>query len=283
MNNDTREEQHNNLLSFAIAFVVVLVCVFFLSYSFNMKNLNINKTLNSSDLNKLAKEKFTSISSKRDLATNELIFFNENNIDINNISKENMLYIAYTLISKEDTLKTGEVLDDCFEENKDNYPEKCYLEVIDKNLLDEQIRNYFSSNISISYNDFNISANQTCYFKDNIYNCYLNRNNVTINDYKIVNVYDSYEYEDNKLIVYSYLLTIRDNGNKLKEDGIYSDSKATNLIDNLDYYNNTLNKQISGDNANKIVEHYKDQISKYKTIFVKENDNFVWLSTEKEK
>ena len=277
------EEQHNNMFSFAIAIVVVLVCVFFLSYSFQMKNNNYNKSLNKNDLNKLAQEKFTSISNKRDLASNELIFFNENSLDINNISKENILYIAYTLISKEDTIKSGEVLDECFGLDKDNYPEKCYLEVIDKNLLDEQIRNYFSSNINVSYNEFNISANQTCYFKDNIYNCYLNRNPVTINDYKVVNVYDSYEYNDNKLEVYSYLLTIRDTNSKLKEDGIFSDSKATKLIDNLDYYTNTLNKQITGDNAKKLVDHYKDDISKYKSTFVKENDNYVWLSTEKVK
>ena len=272
-------EKNSALVSFMIAFVIVVALIGFLIYGFDKKNRNYNVALDTKDLNKLAYDRFTSISSKRNILTNELIFFKDSKVDISNINKNDILYVAYTMLSKEDTTKSGEILDSCYNV-KDNYPNECYLEVIDKNVLDEQINNYFSNDIKIDYNDFKISSNQTCYFKDNIYNCYLTKNEVNINNIITVNIYDSFEYSDDKLIVYSYLLTIRDRANKDFSEGVYSDVNASKLIDDLSYYDNEINKRINQDTSSKIVEYYKDKISKYKSVFVRENDNYVWLSTE---
>ena len=50
------------------------------------------------------------------------------------------------------------------------------------------------------------------------------------------NMPKDYEYVDDKLIVYSYLLSIRDSYDKNYEMGIYSDSKATLKIDDLNLF-----------------------------------------------
>ncbi len=283
---DDNQNNHNNtnFISFMISVAIVVCLVFFLIYSFDRKNQAYDNSKGDIDISKLAEEKYYSISSKRELGTNRLIFFNENNIDISSINSEDVLYVAYTLLNQEDRVTKGEALDECYITNKsaiNSYLDNCYMETINKSLLDEQIRNYFSNSINISYNDFKISSNQTCYFIDNNYKCYLIRSNTTIDNYRTLNKFDSYEYEDNKLIVYSYLLTIRDSYDKDYEQGIYMDSKAIKKIDNLSYFESEFNKAINQETTSRLIDYYKDKISKYKTTFVRENNNFVWYSTEK--
>ena len=283
---DNGNKNYYNIISFLIAIFVVLGIIFFLSDSFDRQNQSYDRKVDITNIDKLAEEKYYSVSSNRELGTNSLIFFNDKNIDINTISSEDVLYVAYTLLNQEDRVTSGETLDECYINGKndiENYPSKCYLETINKSLLDEQIRNYFSNNIKITYTDFKISSNQTCYYNNNTYKCYLNKSDSTIDNYRTISKYDSYDYVEDKLIVYSYLLTIRDSYDKDYEHGIYMDSKATRRIDTLDYFENELNKTVNQENIAKLINRYKDKASKYKTVFVKENNNFVWYSTEKVK
>ena len=272
-----------NFICFAIALVIIVAIVAFLISSFDRTNKSYRRELSTSDISKLALDKYNSINNVRNLENNELIFFNDMFIDVNTISNEDVLYIAYSLLSKEDKKISGTIDDKCYLSNEvsiDNYPSDCYLEVINKSLLEEQIRNYFSSSINISYNTFNISSNQTCYLIENDYKCYLNRNSASVNDYYHIGEYDSYELENDYLVVYSYLLTVRKKDDAIYKEGIYSDSKATKYIDNLVFFQTNTNRTFDSDTSKKLIDNYKDKISKYKSIFVKENNNYVWLSTQ---
>ena len=283
MTEDNNEVKDNNgILSFMIALVLVFALIAFLIFNFNNTNREFSKDDNK-DKTKLALDKYSSISSKRDVLTNELIFFRDSKVDINNIEADKVLYVAYSNLSTEDRVVKGSVSEECYfsdSVNASNYPNDCFIEVIDKGLLEEQIRNYFSSKVNISYNNFAISSNQICYLEGNIYNCYLDKSTPDMINYNPISKYDSYEIDGDNLIVYSYLLTIRDAYDKTYETGIYSDSKATNKIDDLTYYENELNKIITQDTIAKLIDNYKDKISKYKTVFVKDNNNYVWYSTE---
>ena len=280
--NEVSSSDNNGVISFVIAVALIVILVAFLAFGFDKKNRNF-ENLDNVSKEKLAQDKYYSISSMRNILTNDLIFFSDKSVDVNNIDMDKLLYVAYFNINSEDRVTKGTVSDDCYLSDnltKDNYPDKCFIEIVDKNILDEQIRIFFSSKANISYNDFIISSNQKCSFKDNIYSCYLDRSPLKMNNYNTISKYDSYEYVDDKLIVYSYLLSIRDSYDKNYEMGIYSDSKATLKIDDLNYYENDIHKTITQETVAKLIEHYKDNISKYKSTFVKENNNYVWYSTE---
>lgn len=278
----------NEKLSTILLTIIILLIMgvlLFLGYKFFF-NVDIS---NSKDLapiktEEIGKEKYQFLYAKHSALNNEFIFFKNNDVNINNINNQDVLMVLYSMLSKDDKNINGEVNNDCYLDNniynKDNYPSSCYNESFDKRVLEEQYKNYFSQSLKVNYTDFFSSGSQECFIFDNIYKCYLNRGNLTINNYLTLMDYDYAMMNNDDLEVYSYLLTIRDSYDKDYEMGIYSDSLATNRIDDLTYYNNEINGVIDSSNTKKIIEKYRSKITKYKSTFVKENKNYVWKSTE---
>ncbi|MBR1417291.1 MAG: hypothetical protein IJ572_05735 [Bacilli bacterium] len=277
-----------NIISTIVTLIIVIVLVFFLikllipNQKDNVNENNLN--LSVQEINKLGKEKFNFLNSKHTVLTNNLIFFSNNNIDINSIKNDDILYIAYSMLSLEDKNITGTSDSDCFLElgyyTKDNYPDKCSKERFDKNLLEEQINLNFSNNIKVNYQDFKSSGNQICLINSNEYNCYLQRFDLKLADYLTITNYDYAVLKDDLLEVYSSLLTIRRKDNDVLSEGVYKDSLATIKIDDLSYYNSTTNDIINNETTNLLINKYKEQATKYKSIFKKQNSNYVWVSTE---
>jgi len=273
-----------NIITTIITIIIIIGLIFFVYNNFlkiNSVNIDNISNLSSGDVYTLGKNKYSSLVNKNNIYTNGNIFFKNSNVDINNISNQDILYIAYSNLSLEDKNISGSASDDCFLNNnvytKETYPSTCSIEKFDKKILEEQVNNFFSSNIKVEYTDFRPSASQICYLEDT-YTCYLSSENVDFQNYLTLTSYSSAELEDNKLFVYSYLITIRKVG---MESGIYSDANASNKIDDISSYYNITNDYITDDNTAKLINNYKDKISKYKSTFVLENNNYVWYSTEK--
>lgn len=282
------EEEKNkglNFISFIIALIIILIIIYFAYYSFNNVNVNNKTKLSDKEIQDLVSKKYDFLYSKRNIETNDLIFLKDESVDINNIKDEKVLYIAYLMLSKEDKTSIGQYSSDCDlskgKYTKENYPTSCSKETFDKAILKEQITNNFSSDLKINYVDFNISSNQTCYINNNTYECYINSNPFSINDYMTLVTYDSYEYNEDTLIIYTYLLTLVKKTTSRYEAGIYSDAKALNKIDDITYYEEQTNDVINSETTKLLIEHYKSQITKHKSTFVKENNNYVWKSSER--
>ena len=279
----------SNFIGIIISLVIVggLVFVFF-KYFLNVDNVNKpnNQTIKLTDeeINKLGKEKFQMLYSKHNYLTNNFIFFKDNNVDINNIDGQDILSSLYTFLSKEDKNITGTFNENCFLNKgiytKDNYPDSCPMETFDKSLLEEQYYNNFDGALKINYKDFYSSSNQECFLMQSTYKCYLNSVDIISQDYLTITDYDSAKIVDNKLEVYSYLLTIRKNKSDEYQAGIYSNSSATKYIDDLSYFNGEVGDSISNQTTQELIKKYSDKITKYKSTFIKSNNNYVWHSTE---
>ena len=284
---EAKEKLGRKILSSIIALVIIGAAIIYVyKYVLIDENNNQNKELTSVEVDKIGKEKFDIINSKHRLSDNGLIFFTNNTISNKTISNEDILYVSYTMMSLEDKNKSGEVKEECFLDNnkynQDNYPITCSKETFDKDILGEQVNNLFG-NINVNYSDFRPSASQKCFLKGDTYNCYLDRSSMSVLKYFTVSNYAYTTYEEGKLYIYSYLLTFRKNDTSDYEAGIYSDSNATNKIDDLNYYLNELHDNLNSETSTKLIEKYRNSITMYKSTFEKYNNNYVWVSTEIEK
>ena len=279
-------EKDNKVGNIIITLIVlaVIVAAVYCGYKFLFNVDENSSNLNPVKIEDVGKEKFSFLYSKHNVYNNDFIFFKNNDVNINNIDNQDVLMTLYTMLSKEDKNRSGEANNECFLDKgnytKDNYPSTCYKETFDKSILEEQFNNYFSPNLKVKYTNFLSSGNQECYIDNSTYNCYLKRNNVSIREYVTVMDYDYSILNDDKLEIYSYLLTIRSSKYNNYLEGIYSDSEATKYIDNLSYYNTELNGIIDSSTTKRIIEKYRSKISKYKSTFIKNNKNYVWVSTE---
>ena len=286
------EQEENNLNKSSnfvniITFIIAIALIAYLAYFGYNKFIKINDVkqnngdLQSSDVYSLGKEKYTFISSKRDEYDNSLIFYKDVNLNINNIGNKDILNVAYSNLSKEDKNVNGSASYDCFLNNGtytlDNYPDSCQSESFDKSVLEEQVINIFSRNINVEYTNFNPTGSMSCYF-DNSYKCYLNQNEVNTEKFLTLTSYAYAEYLNDRLFVYSYLLAVKIYGS---DAGIYSDIKATDKIDSYENYLSLTNGVITDETTSKLVDKYKDKISKYKAIFINENGKYVFYSNEK--
>ena len=235
--------------------------------------------MNNEEIKEYGRDKFYFINSINNINTNQLVFFTDRNLTYKDLSNNDKLSIGYNLISIEDRNQKGKTTDECF--NASDYPSDCFSEKFDKNILLEQLRNVFGKSIDITYMDFKPSVNVSCYLKENSYECRLNRGELVLSNLQQITMYSSSEIKNNQLIVYSYILSVKA-GTSFEEEekGVYSDALGQNKIDDLNYYNQLFGDSISQEDKNKLINHYIDKATKYKSTFDRNGNDYVWISTE---
>ena len=278
-------EKSNTLTNVIVSIISLLALgiIFYIIYINFIKVNNVDikgSELSAEDVYKLGKEKYDFISSKKSSYDDSLILYKASNVDIYNIDNKDLLLIAYSSLSKEDKNIKGTSLNECFLNNKkytyDTYPDTCQSESFDKNILQEQITNHFDSKTKIKFEEFNPSGSMTCVF-NNKYKCYLNQNDVKLQDHLTLTYYSSSELNNNRLSVYSYVLSIRKVGSNT---GIFSDVLGINKIDSYENYMSLTKDILDSQNTEKLFEKYKDKLIKYRATFLLENNNFVFYSNE---
>jgi hypothetical protein len=285
-----------NIVYFLIAFLIVFLIGYIIYANFieikGPSNIeNTTNELTESQIDTLGKDKFNWMNGALIKTNNNPVFFTNTNLDSTNFDNNSLLTIAYDSLTSDDRNGSGTTDNSCFHDESGNnttlanYPEKCYKENFDKNLLKEQIDKFFSSNIVPKYESFIPSGSKACYVnKDNNYTCILNMSDIEMANILIITGYDHAQIDSNNLIVYSKLLTVKRELDIYKKDeqGIYSDLDGNNKIDDLTYYTNTTTGGLGAESKDKLINNYKDKISTYKSTFTKDsNSNYVWISTEK--
>ena len=284
-----------NIIYFIIAFLIIFLISFVIYENFiKIKSPTVTDTssaLTQTQIDTLGKDKFTWMNSALKKMNNYPVFFTNNSIDVNNFDNNDLLSIAYNALTNDDKHGTGTTDSSCFKTatgestNLSNYPSNCYKESFDKSLLKEQIDKTFTSNLNVNYQDFKPSGSKACSITDSTYTCYLNMSDIDIASILIITGYDHTEYANNKLIVYSKLLTVKRELDIYPKDiqGIYSDLDGTNKIDDLTYYDNATAAGLSSESKESLINKYKDSITTYKSVFSKNSTgDYVWESTEKE-
>ncbi len=288
---EKKEVRKPKLFDYIIAIAIVsCICVFIynkfikISDYKNIESFDVIENDNSDNNEKLKQiglEKFYFMNSKYNVGTNDLLFFKNEKIEFRNLKYDDKLSIAYNALSTEDKNITGSITDECLKTsiNINNYPQECYKEEFDKNLIIEKLKQYFGNNVDVTFSDFNPTGSIKCIFNGDKCNCYNIRSDIKLSDLYTLTKFDSANFESNKLIIYSSLLVVKkaDIFNE-EEKGIYSDLNGTEKIDNLDVFNKYGN--LTTENINELLDYYKDKTTKYKSVFVKENNDFVWISTE---
>ena len=287
-------EKKNNIASAIIAIIIIGILLFF-TYKFFIEVGNApsaqtnqgNSDQSSSDekkekeLNRIANEKYNMLYAKHNYLTNNFIFFQDKDVDINNISNQDKLSILYSFMSDEDKNKTGVHSDTCFlnkgNYTKETYPDTCPKETFDKSILQEKLKNNFDNNMKVDFTDFFATTTVQCFINNSTYTCYLNSSDYTINDYTTIMKYDSVNQTDNGIEIYNYLLTVRKYPSSGYSKGIYSNASATNKIDDLPY---EIGDTITQELTDNLTNQYKDRITKYKSIFIKVNGKYLWQKTE---
>lgn len=279
----------NNVISIILVLVILGALGFFVYNNFinigtgpNQTPTNTGNTNSESkDINKIGFEKYNMLYSKKTYSDNTFIFFKDTNVTPSNISNQDKLYLSYSFLSDEDKNKTGVFNEECFLNNgkytKNDYPSTCAQEKFDKNLLSERIKSNFDSSMTVDFIDFYSTSSNVCFIDNNTYTCYLNKSDYKIMDYTTFMKYEESKLEGDKLEVYNYLLTVRKYPNAIYTKGVYSNASATNKIDDLPFeIGDTINQELT----DKLINQYKDKITKYKSTFAKENNNYVWQKTE---
>lgn len=283
------DKKTSNIIGVIIALIIVGVLGFVIYKNFieiggNPNNNPTNediKQLSENELKKIGLERYNMLYSKTNYSNNSFIFFKDETVTIDNISNQDKLYILYSFLSDEDKNKTGTYDESCFL-NKGiytrlTYPDKCPKESFDKSLLNEKLYTFFDNGMKVDFVDFFASSSNKCFINDSKYNCYLNTSNFTIPSYTIFAKYDSAKQNGDTIEVYSYLLTARKNASSGSEKGIYSNASATNKIDDLPF---EIGDTITPELTDKLINQYKDKITKYKSVFKIVNNNYLWQKTE---
>jgi len=283
-----------NIIGVALALLIIGISGFLIYKSFieisnNTSNNNNNnensesnnKEIKESDINKVGFEQYNILYSKNSYLNNTYIFFKDESVNLNNLSNQDKLYLLYSFVSTEDKNKTGTYSEDCFLSKgiytKDTYPDNCPKETFDKSILTEQINKHFGNDFKVDYTDFYASSSYQCFIKESKYTCLLNASDFKIMDYTTFMKYDSAKLENNILEITSYLLTARKYPVSNYTKGIYSNASATNKIDDLPFeISNTITQELN----DRLIEQYKDKITKYKSTFTKVRDNYLWEKTE---
>ena len=269
---------HKKQLKPFFSFIIALIIVGFISY-FAYDNLfkiepptyskanTSNIIMSDEDANTLGKEKFQWLISQKNPLNDEYIFFKNSKVSYNNIKDEDVLGIAYRL-----------------SENRDRKSNSTTAEVFDKNILKEQVNNYFTSEYILSFVDFRPTGSQLCTFDNNNYSCTYDVGELE-NDY-IYNIggFLNATMVNNNLYVYSTILSVKRDLDVYhdEEKGIYKYNDLDNKIDDLSFYSKYEN-QMTRDNMDLIIKHYKNELPVYKSTFKLEKNNYVWVSTELQK
>ena len=281
-----------NAISVVIALLIVGV-VGFVVYKCFIEiggNPNTNTTggsvkqLSDGELRRVGLEKYNLLYSKTNYFDNSFIFFQDEEVNINNLKNQDKLFVLYSLLSDEDKNKTGQYEENCFLNKgvytRMTYPDSCSKESFDKSVLTEKLYNYFDNNMAVVFEDFFSSSSSKCFFSEPVYNCYLSTSEYSIKNYKTLMKFDSAKQNGDELEVYSYLLTIRKNPGNNFDKGIYSNASATKKIDDLTIeVSDTITQEFIDDLVNK----YKDKITRYKSVFKIVNSNYLWEKTVIEK
>ena len=285
--NKTNKKKPNIIMSIFILIGIIII-IGVISYyvydnfikikSIDNNNINNKKSL---DINKIGEEKFYFLRSQNRVDNHKLLFFTENKIlDASNINNNDILAVIYSNIGDENKNITGNSDSNCAV--LDQYPSNCYKESFDINILKNQVNNFFTNKININYNNFYPSIYKYCTLNNNNYECILKQSDFKVDMlFTLVSLYET-KLEDNNLVLYTGLITVKRNTDGVPEEekGVYSDSLGLNKIDNLNYFNNLTNGMYSNELTKQLLEHYKNSATKYKTTFVLENNNYVWLKTE---
>ena len=247
----------------------------------NPNNNSSNHELSESEINKLGFEKYNMLYSKNSYLNNTFIFFKDESVTNSTLTNQEKLSLLYSFLTDDDKNKTGTYAEDCFLSKgiytAETYPESCPKETFDTALLDEKKNTYFGNDFKVDYTNFYASSSYQCFIKGSTYTCLLNASDYKIMEYTTFMKYDYAKLENNVLEIYNYLLTARKYPISNYEKGIYSNSSATNKIDDLPFeIGNAINDEL----IDKLVNQYKDQITRYKTTFTKVNNNYLWQSTE---
>ena len=259
------------ILKKVIALLIVCVVLYFVYINFIVVKDNIPKegNIGTSEIEELAKQKFSLFSSKHNVNNNDSLIFTNKDLDVNSMDNKDILYFAYSMMSLEDK----DVDKEC-DGKKD-----CYKETFDKKVLEEQVKNYFNIN-DVKHEDFNATSSLKCTLNNEKYECVLGNTNYGISPYNTITNYVSSKLSGEKLIVRSSLLTIRRNKDNDYTEGIYMDSKATKKIDDLNYFLGNLQGLINTDTSEKLGKKYDKEITHYETTYVLKNKNYVWQSTK---
>ena len=277
---ENKKNKYFNILIGLIVVVALVAISYFVYRIFSISPDQEPNVITENDIIKMGMDKFELLSSKTNIYDNKPIFFTNEDLNINNISNQDILNIAYSRMSQEDKNGVGEVKDYCFDKSLDLYTDDCYKETFDKSLLQEQIKYFFSGDIKYNFENFNTSGNLLCTINNDTYTCTLNKNPF-YNDYILtVRMFDSVKKNGDYLEVYSYLITIVRKPINNKESGIYSDANSTNKIDDITFFDENVNDNLNKDNYKKLINKYKDKATKYKSTFKSFEEDYVWVSTE---
>lgn len=281
------------ILYFILAMLIVITVGYFIYNNFvKIKNpleetIEPNSNTNVSEIISLGKDKFEWMNAQVKRETNNPVFFTDSNLDTSNILSEDVLDILYNALASEDKNSSGTTDDSCFKSSATDvstYPSTCYQERFDKNLLQDQANSLFASTLKVNYSNFLPTGSKACYLNNTTYTCVLKMNSINIGSVLVITGFDHAEYQDNNLIVYSKLLTVKRTLDIYPSDvqGIYTDITASKKIDNITYYNEVTANGLDSDARTKLINKYQDSISTYKSTFVRNSDgSFVWNKTEK--
>ena len=291
--NNNNNKKNYNVIGVLLAFLIIGVSGFIIYKNFieigsnlEQKPTNNSNSSNKSpkkeeDINKIGFEKYNMLYSKNTYTDNTFIFFRDKDVDVNNISNQDKLFLLYSFLSSEDKNKTGSYSEDCFLNkglyNKNNYPDSCSKETFDKEILAERLKTNFDNNMTVDYKDFFATSSNQCFINNSTYTCYLNASNYQIMPYTTFMKYEETKQVDDKLEIYNYLLTVRKFASSNYSKGVYSNSSATNKIDDLPF---EIGDTITQELTDKLINQYRDKITKYKSTFIKVNNDYLWQKTE---
>ena len=226
--------------------------------------------LSSQDINTLGANKYNWMLAQKDV-NGSYIFFNNKMIDINSISMENVLSIAYHSSDLKDRLLSG----NCKDINN------CEVENFSKGILQEQIINNFSNKLKINYIDFKPTATYKCNLSGDYYTCDNDPVNINVKDVMTFGSFYNAEIVDNKLIVYSTVVAFKVSAGIYddSEKGIYPGNNLNKRIDDLTEFRK-IETDLSHENITNLINKYKSKLPVYKSTFVLENNNYVWEKTE---
>ena len=275
--NIQKEQEKSSVLSIIIALIVVALISWFIYdklLSVNepvIKNTNNNTNfiMSDEDAETLGKEKFNWLINQKNSITGEYIFFKDKKVTYNDIDSKDVLTIAYRLTETNDrqTNKSDE-----------------YNEIFNKNILKEQIDNYFTSDLKVNYVDFYPTGSYLCTLNNNDYYCKSSITDLEKNlIYNIGGFLSAKVYNDN-LFVYTTILSVKKQLDIYSEEeqGVYSYLDLDKKIDDLKIFNQ-YKDNMTRENMELLIKQYKNQLPVYKSTFKLEKKNYVWVSTELEK
>ena len=277
-NNPPKKESNDVFASIVTAVITLLIIIggcYFLYTNFisvkapNSKDYS-NSFISDKDALELGEERYYWMVSHKNYDDNEYVFFKNKEVNVNNINNEDVLIMAFNALDEKDRNHNY----NC----KDN---TCNVDSFNINILKEAVNNYFSNNLNVKYEDFRPTGNLLCSISGNQYNCKIETIHLKIDPIYTIPGFIDAKVGGNKLYVYSSYISVKRELDVYKEEdrGIYANSNLDNKIDDLKQFKK-YEYDLTRENANKLVQYYKDKLQIYKSTFVLYNNSYVWEKTE---